>query len=96
MQDDFKDETKRLKIITIFAVYSGKFEIFQHMDNKIGGKPYLPIGEPYPTGKNGEKLPLLFQVNLKNIDLEGYPQEGILEFFMGDDYPCEYKIKYFL
>ena len=96
-------DEKKKKVINLYKektkkeCYKIEFEEGEPsiMDNKIGGKPYLPIGEPYPTGKNGEKLPLLFQVNLKNIDLEGYPQEGILEFFMGDDYPCEYKIKYF-
>ncbi len=67
------------------------------LDDKIGGKPYLPIGEEYPKNKNGEPLALLLQVNLKNIDLDGYPKKGILEIYTDKDvdYPCQYSIKYF-
>lgn len=67
------------------------------LDDKIGGKPYLPVDEEYPTDKKGNPLALLVQVNLKNIDLKGYPKEGILEIFTdkGLDYPCTYVVKYF-
>lgn len=67
------------------------------LDDKIGGKPYLPIGVDYPKDKDGNHLALLLQVNLKNIDLKGYPKKGILEIFTdsGVDYPCKYEIKYF-
>ncbi len=67
------------------------------LDDKIGGLPYLPIGEPYPKDKEGNNLALLLQVNLKNIDLPGYPKNGILEIFTDKDvkYPIEYVIKYF-
>lgn len=67
------------------------------LEDKLGGTPYLPIGEEYPKDKNGDYMPLLLQVNLKNIELEGYPREGILEVFMdkGVTYPCEYAIRYY-
>ncbi len=67
------------------------------LDNKIGGKPYLPVGEDYPKDKDGNYLALLLQVNLKDINLEGYPKKGILEIFTDSnvDYPCQYAIKYF-
>lgn len=69
----------------------------QIMDNKIGGKPYIPINEEYPLDKNGNPMLLLLQVNLKDIKLDGYPKEGILEIFIDQEcsYPCDYKIKYF-
>ena len=53
-------------------------------DNKIGGTPYLPIGEEYPKDNNGNPMLLLLQVNFKDIDLEGYPEDGILEIFVED------------
>jgi len=67
------------------------------LDDKIGGNPYLPINIEYPKDKNGNYMPLLIQINLKNIDLVDYPKKGILEVFVSKDfdYPSEYVIKYF-
>lgn len=67
-------------------------------DNKFGGKPYLPLGEKYPTDKDGNPLALLVQINLKDIDLPDWPNEGVLEIFTDAevDYPCQYAVKYFL
>lgn len=66
-------------------------------DNKFGGKPYLPVGEEYPTDKQGNPLALLVQINLKDIDLPDWPKEGIMEIFTDAevDYPCRYAVKYF-
>ena len=67
------------------------------MDDKIGGIPYFPEGEEYPLDKNNNPMILLIQINLANIQLEDYPQEGILEIFIDKEcsWPCDYKIKYF-
>lgn len=67
------------------------------LEDKMGGIPYIPVGEEYPTDKNGNPLALLIQVNLKNIKLEGYPESGILEIFTDKDvdYPCTYAVKYY-
>ena len=67
------------------------------MDDKIGGIPYLPVGEDYPLDKNNNPMVLLIQINLNNIHLDNYPQEGILEIFIDKEcsWPCDYKIKYF-
>ena len=56
-----------------------KFEIQENeepeiLDNKIGGIPYLPIGEEYPLDKNGEPMILLVQINLENLELEDFPK----------------------
>ena len=69
-------------------------------DNKIGGIPYLPVGEEYPKDKMGKPMALLLQVNLKDIDLENFPNKGILEIFacsslMGLYDPDDYVVKYF-
>lgn len=67
------------------------------LDDKIGGQPYLPIGEELPKDKDGNFMPLLLQVNLKNIDLDNFPKKGILEIFTDKDvdYPCQYAIRYY-
>ena len=67
------------------------------MDDKIGGIPYIPVGEEYPLDKNNKPMTLLIQINLENIKLENYPQEGILEIFIDKEcsFPCDYKVKYF-
>lgn len=67
------------------------------LDDKIGGTPYLPIGEEYPVDKNNAPMVLLIQINLENIELENYPKKGILQIFIDKEcsWPCEYKIKYF-
>jgi uncharacterized protein YwqG len=67
------------------------------LDDKIGGEPYLPEGEEYPKDEKGNNLGLLFQINLKQIDLENFPKKGILEIFtdIENEYPPKYKIKYF-
>lgn len=79
-----------------------KFEIEEGvtpdiMDDKIGGTPYLPIGEEIPLDKEGNPMVLLVQINLKNIELEDYPKEGILEIFIDREcsWPCDYKVKCF-
>lgn len=67
------------------------------LDDKIGGIPYLPIGEEYPVDKNNNPMILLIQINLENIKLNNYPQRGILEIFIDQEcsWPCDYKIKYY-
>jgi len=75
------------------------------LDDKIGGIPYLPIGEEYPTDIDGNPMSLLFQINLKNVELVNFPNKGILEFFISsnenaiDLFDFEYEnystIKYF-
>ena len=67
------------------------------MDDKLGGIPYLPVGEEYPLDKKGNPMVLAIQVNLENIDLEDFPKKGILEIYIDKDldWPCDYKVKYF-
>ena len=67
------------------------------MDDKIGGIPYLPVGEEYPVDKNNNPMILLIQINLKNIELVNYPHEGILQIYIDKacSYPCNYKIRYY-
>jgi len=103
--DNFAKEENLAKIIDIFKEQTKKecYSIIlmkekpEITDSKIGGKPYLPVGEDYPTDKNGNTLAFLLQINLKDIDLEEYPKEGFLVVYTN---PCcydinEYVIKYY-
>ena len=86
-----KEKTK--KECYKMVVEEGKPEI---TDNKLGGIPYMPLGEDYPLDSEGDPMGLLIQVNLKDIDLEDYPKTGILQVFTDAKglWPCQYKIKY--
>lgn len=65
-------------------------------DNKLGGTPYLPIGCSYPLDSDGNPMGLILQVDLKEVDLEGYPKVGILQVYADakGNWPMQYEIKY--
>lgn len=99
MEEKFKQVIEKFKQLTEKECYKVLLteEIPSILDNKIGGQPYLPIGEEYPKDEDGNLMPLLLQVNLEDIDLENFPKKGILEIFTDKDvdYPCQYSIRYY-
>ena len=53
------------------------------IDSKFGGRFYLPKGENIPTCPEGEHMRFLAQINFgKMPHLEGFPREGLLQFFV--------------
>ena len=66
-------------------------------DDKIGGLPYIPVGEEYPVDSKGKPMALLMQINCKHIGLPEYPSNGILEIFAGAElkWPWEYQLRYY-
>lgn len=86
--EEYKNKTKK----DCYKILLGHEEP-QILDDKLGGTAYLPVGETYPTDKNGRPMPLLLQVNLKNINLKGFQNEGILEVFTNIEYPMEYCVR---
>lgn len=59
-------------------------------DSKLGGAPYFPKGMEYPTVREGDNagkpMRLLAQLNLSALPkLEGFPTEGMLQFFVFPD-----------
>jgi uncharacterized protein YwqG len=59
-------------------------------DSKLGGVPYLPAGFAYPLDRREgrEHVPLRFlaQLNFGEMPaLEGFPREGMLQFYIGND-----------
>lgn len=87
----FKEQTKRecYKIV----LDDEKPTVY---DNKLGGVPYLPIDVEYPVDGEGKPMALLFQVDMKDVDLAGYPKAGILQVYLDSEcgWPCQYTIKY--
>lgn len=67
------------------------------LDSKINGTPYIPIGEEYPVNKDGKPMSLILQINFKDVNLEEYPQEGILEVFgdVTDLRNSKFQIRYY-
>ena len=66
-------------------------------ESKIGGLPYLPANEALPVDKDGKPMRLLAQINCKDlVDLEEYPNEGMLQFYMTTNWPWEESVvKYY-
>lgn len=56
------------------------------LDSKIGGLPYWDPALPYPTDPQGGKMALLAQLNFPQLGTEEpLPQEGLLQFFLGEN-----------
>lgn len=60
-------------------------------DSKVGGMPYLPEDFKYPLDEReeykGNPLAFLAQINFEQLPpLPGFPQYGMLQFFVGTDY----------
>lgn len=55
--------------------------------SKFGGQAYWPANKRYPTGKNGQPLVFLAQINFSELDgkLADYPAKGLLQFFIAND-----------
>ncbi|XP_055339803.1 uncharacterized protein YwqG-like [Paramacrobiotus metropolitanus] len=55
----------------------------QPWQSKVGGTPYLPKSAEYPRSSAGSALLLLAQINFAETPrLSGYPDKGILQFFI--------------
>lgn len=78
-----KLEAVALPCLRITAKASGDLFLF---DSKFGGHPYWPAGKPYPVDSDGQFLYLLAQLNFSQLPpLEGFPNEGILQFYLSAD-----------
>lgn len=55
--------------------------------SKVGGVPYLPSDAKIPCDANGVPLRMLAQINCTELSsLPEFPQEGILQFWIGQDH----------
>lgn len=56
------------------------------LGTRLLGPAYLPDGEEWPRDDAGEPLLFLAQINFADCAaLEGYPREGVIQFFIGVD-----------
>ena len=65
-------------------------------ESKIGGIPYISMGETYPIDSHGDFMPLFVQINFEQINLKNFPKKGLLQLFVDKSlsYPSEYKVRY--
>ena len=54
-------------------------------DSCVGGVGYVPQNEDIPMDSKGNQLRLLAQINCEDIDLEEFPNAGILQFWILHD-----------
>lgn len=63
-------------------------------NSKFCGRPYLPKGKECPKNSAGEYLHLLAQLNFEEIPaLEGFPDKGLLQFWIAQDdvHGCDFE-----
>lgn len=67
-----------------FTLHKGESDV---LSSKIGGVPFIPQGGKYPVHTdNGKRLHFLMQLNFSEAPhLQGYPENGILQFFIAND-----------
>lgn len=83
----YEEEIK--KTIKPFVKLTAKSEETSLWDSKFGGKPYIPSGFEYPTNSNKQYLGLLAQLNFEDLPkFEGFPEKGILQFFVNFSEDC--------
>jgi len=86
---EFKTQLEKYKLetIKIAATPLKNEESTSIHSSKFLGKPYLPIGMEYPKDKENRPMILWAQINFSEIPvLEGYPRQGILQFFVSAEW----------
>ncbi|MDF2833939.1 YwqG family protein [Chryseobacterium indoltheticum] len=82
-----KLEKYKLETIKIVATPLKKEESLEIFDSKFLGTPYLPKGMEYPKDKENKPMVLWAQINFADIPaLDGYPNQGILQFFVSSEW----------
>ncbi len=54
-------------------------------ESKVGGIGYVPHDEKIPQDKDGNQLKLLAQIECAKVELEEFPEKGLLQFWILDD-----------
>ncbi|MCM1508323.1 MAG: YwqG family protein [Ruminococcus flavefaciens] len=57
-------------------------------ESKIGGLGYIPHDKNFPTDSNGNQLRLLAQIECDKIQLDGFMNKGLLQFWISNDDNC--------
>jgi uncharacterized protein YwqG len=76
-------ERYKLDYVKIVATPLPTSESLPLLQSKFLGKPFLPVGTPYPRDEKEQPMLLLAQLNFAEIPaLAGFPTAGILQFFI--------------
>ena len=54
-------------------------------ESKAGGMGYIPHDGNFPTDKDGNQLRLLAQIDCSQVELEEFPEKGLLQFWVLND-----------
>lgn len=54
-------------------------------ESKIGGTGYIPHDGQFPVTENGEQLRLLAQIDCSQVQLDEFPKQGLLQFWILND-----------
>lgn len=87
--NEFKTQLEKYKLetIKISATPLENGEFLQISDSKFLGKPYLPKEMEYPKDKENKPMVLWTQINFADVPvLDGYPDQGILQFFVSAEW----------
>ena len=93
-------EAYKLDYLKIQAKPLRRDEALLLTQSKFLGKPFLPVGTPYPYDVLGKPMILLAQINFAEAPaLAGYPTKGILQLFVSPTEwynmePKDYRILY--
>lgn len=62
-------------------------------ESKVGGLGYIPHDGNFPTDSKGNQLRLLAQIDCSEIQLDGFPEKGLLQFWLAgtDLYGCDFE-----
>lgn len=62
-------------------------------ESKVGGLGYIPHDGNFPTDSNGNQLRLLAQIDCSEIQLDEFPEKGLLQFWLSgtDLYGCDFR-----
>lgn len=63
-------------------------------ESKVGGLGYIPHDSSFPTDSNGNQLRLLAQIDCAEIQLDGFMEKGLLQFWLSDTdelYGCDFE-----
>lgn len=53
--------------------------------SKLGGLPYIPHDGNFPLDSQGKQMKLLAQIDCNDISLQGFPANGLLQFFVASN-----------
>ncbi len=61
-------------------------------ESKVGGLGYIPHDGNFPTDSKGRQLRLLAQIDCAEIQLDKFPEKGLLQFWIAGTsiYGCDY------